>query len=475
MLGREFPVNTIIRELEKDALLPAILFRTSRRQCDADIERLSLSSVGRIGAEAQNKILVEIQSVIAKYDIEPVMITKHPQYEALVTTGVGAHHAGQLIVWRLMLEELMSRGVLRMMIATGTVAAGVDFPARTVVVTAHSKRGTEGFQVLSASEFQQMSGRAGRRGRDSVGFCLIAPSAYSDARILHQVAACPPEPLRSAYFAAPSTVLNLLKYRTADDLRHTVSKSLGGFLDRKAAKVLLKEAAEVQQESESNSKLTSEQRKKMEKKARRIVKEAERIEQRQQVLLETSLQGLTRLGHVVDGKLTDKGSWAAELCTSIVLELAEAIDDGILGEASLDELIGLVASIAGDPHRYYFGIKQNPIKKESFERMQQCVDRVATLYEGSPFASEVAVMPDAALTVLTWVESANWQDFAGYLRLAGVAEGDVARLISQTADHLNQLSRLSETHPDLATLASEGKRLLLRPPITEAFEVGVLK
>ena len=474
MLHREFPVNTILTELEKDSLLPAILFRTSRRQCDVDVERLSLSRVGSIPPKEQRKIDQEVQNVIDKYGMDSEMIRNHPQYEALVTTSVGAHHAGQLIVWRLLLEELMSRGVMRMMIATGTVAAGVDFPARTVVVTAHSKRGTNGFQILSSSEFQQMSGRAGRRGKDSVGFCLIAPSAYSDARVIHQVAARPPEPLRSAYYAAPSTVLNLLKYRTADDLRHTVSRSLGAFLDRKAAKVLLNEAAEVGKKTAENQKLTPEQRKKGEKRARRIVKEADRLEQRQQNLLETSLQGLTRLGHIVEGKLTEKGAWAAELCTSIVLELAEAIDEGLLGEVVLDELIGLVASIAGDPHRSYFGIRQNPIKKEYFARMQACVDRVAALYEGSPFASEVVVLPDAAVAVLTWVDSSSWQDFAAYLRLAGVAEGDVARLISQTADHLNQISRLSESHPDLAIMALEARRLLLRPPITDAFEVGVL-
>ncbi len=471
---QEFPVTTIITELTNDNLLPAILFRTSRRQCDVDIERLSLSKVGIISDEEKQQIEKEVQNVIDKYAMDPAMIRQHPQYEALVNTGVGAHHAGQLIVWRLMLEELMSRGVLRMMIATGTVAAGVDFPARTVVVTAHSKRGTDGFRVLSSSEFQQMSGRAGRRGRDTVGFCLVAPSAYSDARVIHQVALRPPEPLRSAYYAAPSTVLNLLKYRTTDDLRHTVSKSLASFLDRKAARKMRDEAASLEKQYANNEKMTEEQRKKGAKRVRRIQRDADILEGRQQQLLETSLQGLERLGHIENGQLTEKGVWAAELCTSIVLELAEAIDEGLLMECTLEELIGMVACIAGDPHRVYFGVKQNPIKKEYFERMQQIVDKVSALYEGSPFASEVVVLPDAALTVLMWVEADSWQNFASYLRLAGVAEGDVARLISQTADHLNQISCLMESHPDMARLAQEGRHILLRPPITEAFDVGVV-
>ena len=145
-----------------------------------------------------------------------------------------------------------------------------------------------------------------------------------------------------------------------------------------------------------------------------------------------------------------------------------------MSELTVEVLVGLVASIAGDPHRPYLGIRKNPIREEYFEKMQIAVDRVAALYEGSPFASEVAVLRDAAVTVLTWLEAESWTEFSGYLRLAGVAEGDVARLISQTADHLHQLSRLNESHPELAIQAQEARRLLLRPPITDAFEVGVL-
>ena len=52
--------------------------------------------------------------------------------------------------------------------------------------------------------------------------------------------------------------------------------------------------------------------------------------------------------------------------------------------------------------------------------------------------------------------------------LSGVAEGDAARLITQTAEQLNQLTRLSETHRQLSFRAEEAKRRLLRPPLTEA-------
>ncbi len=463
----EFPVHIILRELERDDLLPAILFRTARKQCDSDVESLARNDQTILPIEQQTRIEREVNSVITKYGFEPSFITTYPQYEALVKTGVGAHHAGQLLIWRLLLEELMSRSMLRLMVATGTVAAGVDFPARTAVITAHSKRGSEGFSVLSSAEFQQMAGRAGRRGKDAVGVCVITPSKFSDARVLLEVSKRPPEPLRSAYFASPSTVLNLLKYRNVDDLQYTVERSLGSFLDRNSASKLREQALNDQSAIEADSGLKGEKRKKAEKRVRRTLREADELEKKQETALAVSLDGLRALGYVEGGSLTEKGGWAAELCTSLVLELGEAIAEGIFDECPMYELVGLIGSISGDPHRPYFRLKQNPVAPEQFGRMERVVERVRAAYQGAG-SSQVAVLPDAALTVMTWMDSETWNEFAGLLRLSGVADGDVARLVGQTADHLNQLSRLEKTHPVLAQTARVARSRLLRPPFSES-------
>lgn len=473
MIG-EFSVNKILSMLERDNLLPAILFRTARKQCDIDVERIAQSNGMELAFEAQDRLEKEVGLIAEKYGVEKEVLTTYPQYTALITTGVGAHHAGQLLIWRLTLEELMTRGLLRLLIATGTVAAGVDFPARTVIITAHSKRGTDGFDVLSAAEFQQMSGRAGRRGKDAVGICLVAPGPYADARVVHAISKSPPEPLRSSYFAAPSTMLNLLKFRNVDDLRFTVSKSLAAFLDWKQAERSRESAEREYSRVAENGNMPADQRKRAEKRHRRSLREADELEAKQAMGLDLALSGLQTLGYVDSGKLTEKGFWAAQLCTSLVLELGEAVADHIFADLSVIELVGAVASIAGDSHRSYLSIKRNPIKKDVFRALEQIVERVKNAYR-NPAGSEITVQPDAATTVITWMEANDWYEFASLLRLAGVAEGDVARLVTQTADHLNQLSRLEDTHPDLARLAADGRRLLLRPPLSEAVEVEAFR
>lgn len=465
---RDYPATKILHELDRHDLLPAILFRTSRRQCDEDIVKLSESKYGSLPVENQNKIKDVIEATIRKYGMDREILTDHLQFEALIKTGAGAHHAGQLLMWRLLLEELMSQNTLRLMIATGTVAAGVDFPARTVVITAHSKRGAEGFQVLTASEFQQMSGRAGRRGKDSVGLCLVAPGPFSDARVFHEVADKPPEPLRSAYFAAPATVLNLLKYRSVEELRYLTSKSLASFLDRKSAEHIKSDASEKEQDLlNSEHAITQVALKKGQKRIRRLLRDAELLEAKQETALNLSLDGLGRLKHLDERGLTEKGLWAAQLCTNLVLHLAEIIEEGVFYDIDPLRLAAFVGSIAGDSHRAYFSLSKNPFPAAEYKQIEEIVVRVNENYNGPTTASDVRVLPDAALTVTTWMECEDWSSFSSLLRLAGVASGDAARLISQTADHLHQISRLQESHPPLVETAIEARKQLLRPPLID--------
>ena len=104
----------------------------------------------------------------------------------------------------------MSAGLLDAIFATATVAAGVDFPARTVVLTVADARTANGWRQLTASELQQMTGRAGRRGRDNVGFVVAAPGLHQDPIRIAELLKARPDPLLSQFRATYTTLLNLL-------------------------------------------------------------------------------------------------------------------------------------------------------------------------------------------------------------------------------------------------------------------------
>ncbi len=137
-------------------------------------------------------------------------IRGHRHWDTIIRGGVASHHAGHIPAWKMVIEKLMSAGLLDAIFATATVAAGVDFPARTVVLTVADARTGSGWRQLTASELQQMTGRAGRRGRDNVGFVVAAPGLHQDPQRIAELLKARPDPLVSQFRATYTTLLNLL-------------------------------------------------------------------------------------------------------------------------------------------------------------------------------------------------------------------------------------------------------------------------
>ena len=117
----------------------------------------------------------------------------------LLRAGVASHHAGHIPSWKLVIEKMMSAGLLDAIFATSTVAAGVDFPARTVVISNSETRSNDGWRPLQASELQQMTGRAGRRGKDKVGFVVLAPGNFQNPPRIATLLKSPPDALQSQF------------------------------------------------------------------------------------------------------------------------------------------------------------------------------------------------------------------------------------------------------------------------------------
>ncbi|MBX3266870.1 MAG: hypothetical protein KF831_09215 [Acidobacteria bacterium] len=208
MNGRpaDIPPHKLISALRGYDLLPAIVFLPTRRKCDESASEVAADRSQRSDPEKfeKRKLLFDSFS-----EMHPEVL-KHKHVKILVHHGVASHHAGHIPAWKLLVEKMMSAGLLNAIFATSTVAAGVDFPARTVVVSNADTRGNEGWRPLSANELQQMTGRAGRRGKDNVGFVVLAPGQFQNPRKIAELLKSPPDPLESKFKATYTTLLNLL-------------------------------------------------------------------------------------------------------------------------------------------------------------------------------------------------------------------------------------------------------------------------
>jgi ATP-dependent RNA helicase HelY len=217
----EMPSATLLSALESYNLLPAIVFMPTRRRCDQAASEAALAR--RDPNESRREARRDFMRSFVEQNPE---VRGHRHWDTIIRGGVASHHAGHIPAWKLVIEKLMSAGLLDAIFATATVAAGVDFPARSVVLTGADARTAGGWRPLSASELQQMTGRAGRRGRDNVGFVVAAPGLHQDPERIAQMLKASPDPLTSQFRATYTTLLNLLDaYGTFASVREIAERS----------------------------------------------------------------------------------------------------------------------------------------------------------------------------------------------------------------------------------------------------------
>ncbi|HEX8422228.1 MAG TPA: hypothetical protein VF634_02390, partial [Pyrinomonadaceae bacterium] len=236
----EMPPAQLLAALGSYDLLPAIVFLPTRRRCDEAASEAALARPDDRGERRDSR-----RAVLRSFVEEHPEVRKHRHRETIIRGGVASHHAGHIPAWKLLIERLMGAGLLDAIFATATVAAGVDFPARTVVITNVDARRGSGWQQLSASELQQMTGRAGRRGRDRVGFIVAAPGLHQDPERIADLLASPPDPLQSQFRATYSTLLNLLDaYQSFARVREIAERS---FAYREVARRVARHEREIEE------------------------------------------------------------------------------------------------------------------------------------------------------------------------------------------------------------------------------------
>jgi len=217
----------IINCLREFDLLPAIFFLKSRMDCDRAL--LSCPTVGK-SFEFTERFKIEARTFVREYP----HLEGHRQLGSLLKAKVGSHHAGQLPYWKVLIERMMNKGYLEAIFSTSTVAAGVNFPARTVVLIQSDRYDGHEFTNLTATDLHQMIGRAGRRGKDNIGFALVVPGLHQDPQLIHELKDSPPEPLMSQIHINFSMTLNLLLSHIPMEVKDLLARSFAAFQERKS-------------------------------------------------------------------------------------------------------------------------------------------------------------------------------------------------------------------------------------------------
>ena len=218
------PLGFVVAQMAERDMLPAIYFIFSRRGCDKGVRDLGKACL--VNPEEQARIKVRLDAYIAT---TPEAVRDGGHADALLR-GIAAHHAGVLPAWKELIEELFQQGLIKVVFATETLAAGINMPARTTVISALSKRTERGHRPLMGSEFLQMAGRAGRRGLDTQGYVVTVQSRFEGVREAGQLATSPADPLVSQFTPSYGMVLNLLQRYDLAKAKELVERSFGRYL-----------------------------------------------------------------------------------------------------------------------------------------------------------------------------------------------------------------------------------------------------
>ncbi len=160
----------LVKDLASEDKLPAIIFKLSVSAADSILEEFDYESLNLTTPEEKK----QIKAIIKEYQNKGLYLgTNFVPYRLI--NGYAAHNAAEIPAYKKLVEDLYSKKLLKVVVATSTLSAGINMPTRTVVMTdlTHPEYDAEQQEIayvpLSINEFHQMTGRAGRRGVDEIG------------------------------------------------------------------------------------------------------------------------------------------------------------------------------------------------------------------------------------------------------------------------------------------------------------------
>jgi ATP-dependent RNA helicase HelY len=199
----------VISRLDAGGLLPAITFIFSRAGCDAAVEQCLVAGLRLTTPEEAEVIQQVAERRTADIPPEDLTVLGYGEWLDGLRRGIAAHHAGMLPAFKEVVEELFAAGLVRAVFATETLALGINMPARTVVIEKLDKWNGETHANLTAGEYTQLTGRAGRRGIDVEGHAVVLWQPGMDPGAVAGLASTRTYPLNSSFRPSYNMAVNL--------------------------------------------------------------------------------------------------------------------------------------------------------------------------------------------------------------------------------------------------------------------------
>src|SRR5919202_42979 len=232
----------VIGQLDRAGLLPAITFIFSRAGCDAAVQQCLAWGVRLTTPDERDEIRRVVDARCADIPDEDLAVLGYWGWADALERGLAAHHAGLLPTFKEVVEELFSRGLVKAVFATETLALGVNMPARSVVLEKLVKWNGETHADVTPGEYTQLTGRAGRRGIDVEGHAVVLWQPGLDPEAVGGLASTRTYPLRSSFRPTYNMAVNLVDQVGRARAREILETSFAQFQADRAVVGLARQA-----------------------------------------------------------------------------------------------------------------------------------------------------------------------------------------------------------------------------------------
>jgi ATP-dependent RNA helicase HelY len=224
----------VIERLQDESMLPAITFIFSRKACDEARDACLDAGLRLTTPEERARVRAIVDDRTASLADADLDVLGFDRFLAGLEAGVAAHHAGMVPPFKEAVEACFTEGLTKAVFATETLALGVNMPARSVVIERLTKFTGERRELLTPGEYTQLTGRAGRRGIDEIGYAIVLWSPFVPFEQVASLASSRTYALRSAFRPTYNMAANLVRRYEPEKAHHLLNLSFAQFQADKA-------------------------------------------------------------------------------------------------------------------------------------------------------------------------------------------------------------------------------------------------
>jgi ATP-dependent RNA helicase HelY len=210
-------------------MLPVIYFIFSRNQCDEAARACLDSGLRFTSPDERDRIRQIVDARLDALDPADLAVLGYAQFLAQLEAGLAPHHAGMVPPFKEVVEACFVEGLVKVVFATETLAVGINMPARTVVIEKLTKFTGDRHEQLTPGQYTQLTGRAGRRGIDELGYAVVAWSPFVRFEAVAELAASRSFHLRSAFRPTYNMAANLVRTYGDEEAHHLLNLSFAQF------------------------------------------------------------------------------------------------------------------------------------------------------------------------------------------------------------------------------------------------------